>query len=200
MVAITCARSSYCATATSPLYTPCIPFLLSSPSRSRHLVFCFFFFLMIRRPPRSTLFPYTTLFRSGAVDRQELGPGHMLLGPLRERPAGRLGTARGVAPGGPAISHPLQTKPDRQVGRCPDLPTDDRGGRRRRQAAPGSASDGRGSEPRCLAAGRWNPPASAGGGRHVRTSWTFVRKASGTNGFGRMGASSLRASRVFSSA
>src|SRR5256885_12966786 len=27
-------------------------------------VFIFFFFLMIRRPPRSTLFPYTTLFRS----------------------------------------------------------------------------------------------------------------------------------------
>src|SRR6266705_215022 len=27
---------------------------------------CFFFFLMIRRPPRSTLFPYTTLFRSGS--------------------------------------------------------------------------------------------------------------------------------------
>src|SRR2546430_12164185 len=27
----------------------------------------FFFFLMIRRPPRSTLFPYTTLFRSGSV-------------------------------------------------------------------------------------------------------------------------------------
>src|SRR3989442_13544802 len=26
--------------------------------------FHFFFFLMIRRPPRSTLFPYTTLFRS----------------------------------------------------------------------------------------------------------------------------------------
>src|SRR3712207_9477649 len=29
-----------------------------------HLVF--FFFLMIRRPPRSTLFPYTTLFRSAS--------------------------------------------------------------------------------------------------------------------------------------
>src|SRR3712207_7670254 len=28
-----------------------------------------FFFLMIRRPPRSTLFPYTTLFRS--VDRED---------------------------------------------------------------------------------------------------------------------------------
>src|SRR5215211_9104526 len=27
-------------------------------------LFLFFFFLMIRRPPRSTLFPYTTLFRS----------------------------------------------------------------------------------------------------------------------------------------
>src|SRR5258707_13844519 len=32
--------------------------VLSHPSRF------FFFFLMIRRPPRSTLFPYTTLFRS----------------------------------------------------------------------------------------------------------------------------------------
>src|SRR6185369_17596449 len=28
------------------------------------LLFFVFFFLMIRRPPRSTLFPYTTLFRS----------------------------------------------------------------------------------------------------------------------------------------
>src|SRR5438445_8170305 len=28
------------------------------------LLFSFFFFLIIRRPPRSTLFPYTTLFRS----------------------------------------------------------------------------------------------------------------------------------------
>src|SRR2546423_3464386 len=36
----------------------------------------FFFFLMIRRPPRSTLFPYTTLFRSGrrrAVERAPRG-------------------------------------------------------------------------------------------------------------------------------
>src|SRR2546427_12411219 len=29
----------------------------------------FFFFLMIRRPPRSTLFPYTTLFRSPSPRR-----------------------------------------------------------------------------------------------------------------------------------
>src|SRR2546422_6018648 len=33
------------------------------------LCFSFFFFLMIRRPPRSTLFPYTTLFRSRLVQR-----------------------------------------------------------------------------------------------------------------------------------
>src|SRR5690606_41983546 len=35
-----------------------------------------FFFLMIRRPPRSTLFPYTTLFRSG-VDFEGLGLAHV---------------------------------------------------------------------------------------------------------------------------
>src|SRR5438094_5683771 len=35
--------------------------------------FFLFFFLMIRRPPRSTLFPYTTLFRSSAgANRHEL--------------------------------------------------------------------------------------------------------------------------------
>src|SRR6266511_5946402 len=33
------------------------------------VVLFLFFFLMIRRPPRSTLFPYTTLFRSGRPGR-----------------------------------------------------------------------------------------------------------------------------------
>src|SRR3712207_9420986 len=33
----------------------------------RLLSICTFFFLMIRRPPRSTLFPYTTLFRSNGL-------------------------------------------------------------------------------------------------------------------------------------
>src|SRR5256885_8747228 len=33
----------------------------------------FFFFLMIRRPPRSTLFPYTTLFRSRRRSVRESG-------------------------------------------------------------------------------------------------------------------------------
>src|SRR4051794_41458121 len=46
--------------------------MLSSPLRSLtfyHL--SFFFFLMIRRPPRSTLFPYTTLFRSHRPEGDE---------------------------------------------------------------------------------------------------------------------------------
>src|SRR2546426_10160903 len=43
-----------------------VAFCLTSIKREqqRHLVLLTFFFLMIRRPPRSTLFPYTTLFRS----------------------------------------------------------------------------------------------------------------------------------------
>src|SRR3712207_8016711 len=49
-----------------------------------------FFFLMIRRPPRSTLFPYTTLFRSlGALrrDRDDVGVvdhGHVDVGGLAD--------------------------------------------------------------------------------------------------------------------
>src|SRR2546426_9210435 len=39
-------------------------------------VCCNFFFLMIRRPPRSTLFPYTTLFRS-RVRRGRVGLGRL---------------------------------------------------------------------------------------------------------------------------
>src|SRR2546422_8028756 len=49
----------------------------------------FFFFLMIRRPPRSTLFPYTTLFRSYTYGfgsaTGPLGPG----GQAQKRPAKR---------------------------------------------------------------------------------------------------------------
>src|SRR5258707_15835741 len=45
-----------------------------------------FFFLMIRRPPRSTLFPYTTLFRSlHDLDREAVGVAyHAALDPARE--------------------------------------------------------------------------------------------------------------------
>src|SRR5260221_6921104 len=58
-----------------------------------HSLLCFFFFLMIRRPPRSTLFPYTTLFRS-----QSAQPGH--------RPGVALRWVRD-----PGRSHPLLPRP-----------------------------------------------------------------------------------------
>src|SRR2546422_11339480 len=42
----------------------CLPEFDTSISHRRVRPLLCFFFLMIRRPPRSTLFPYTTLFRS----------------------------------------------------------------------------------------------------------------------------------------
>src|SRR2546427_3182291 len=55
----------------------------------------FFFFLMIRRPPRSTLFPYTTLFRSAASSHRLDRRGRQCRFPGRLRcGAGRTGAAR----------------------------------------------------------------------------------------------------------
>src|SRR3712207_8822375 len=51
----------------------------------------FFFFLMIRRPPRSTLFPYTTLFLSQPLVRRDSG-GHPRSGHVR---AGMWARVRG---------------------------------------------------------------------------------------------------------
>src|SRR2546430_5949228 len=50
-----------------------------------------FFFLMIRRPPRSTLFPYTTLFRSHGARAAHLGQREPEARPrlLRNRLGGR---------------------------------------------------------------------------------------------------------------
>src|SRR3712207_9469491 len=49
--------------------------------------YSYIFFLMIRRPPRSTLFPYTTLFRSGPrISRSGRGRGDR----RRERHQGRV--------------------------------------------------------------------------------------------------------------
>src|SRR6266511_963633 len=50
----------------------------------------FFFFLMIRRPPRSTLFPYTTLFRSlgderPGIDGRRRYVYYPFAGPVTER-------------------------------------------------------------------------------------------------------------------
>src|SRR5258707_5712466 len=65
------------------------------------VIYIFFFFLMIRRPPRSTLFPYTTLFRSQkATAEQAQGPIRALLhdaimqqGADRDRKSTRLNSS-----------------------------------------------------------------------------------------------------------
>src|SRR5688572_32088263 len=46
---------------------------------------CIFFFLLIRRPPRSTLFPYTTLFRSEARGLEDVEPGDAELREMHRR-------------------------------------------------------------------------------------------------------------------
>src|SRR3712207_8485853 len=67
------------------------------------VIYMCFFFLMIRRPPRSTLFPYTTLFRSPAPHPDAAGrPGLLLERLPRLRPpplaAGRRRTLRHRVP------------------------------------------------------------------------------------------------------
>src|SRR5258706_80321 len=59
---------------------------------TRHIIFIvlFIFFLMIRRPPRSTLFPYTTLFRSPGRRRRRNGHPDR----CRQHDLARGGTAR----------------------------------------------------------------------------------------------------------
>src|SRR5438552_13999344 len=69
-------------------------------------LFLFFFFLMIRRPPRSTLFPYTTLFRS---------PGGDDAGPLRVLQS-RWEVRAGAAPRSEEHTSELQS-PDHLVCR-----------------------------------------------------------------------------------
>src|SRR3989441_11801965 len=63
----------------------------------------FFFFLMIRRPPRSTLFPYTTLFRSSsrAPRREVRGAVRASLGDGSRRHRSRLSRPPRRAPGKP---------------------------------------------------------------------------------------------------
>src|SRR6516162_4479542 len=57
----------------------------------------FFFFLMIRRPPRSTLFPYTTLFRSvaGVQAGRDGGFGYVVgvVDPVEDRKSTRLNSS-----------------------------------------------------------------------------------------------------------
>src|SRR5688572_144322 len=73
----------------SPKNTLIIDFVLFSSDRAYRIFSLLFFFLMIRRPPRSTLFPYTTLFRSGLRLLFHVGLAFLpaaLLGPVLDDP------------------------------------------------------------------------------------------------------------------
>src|SRR3990172_5422903 len=63
----------------------------TSELQSRLHLVCRFFFLMIRRPPRSPLFPYTTLFRSSSAGMRLAAPGSARAVPctIRARPEAR---------------------------------------------------------------------------------------------------------------
>src|SRR5256885_8798687 len=89
---------------------------LKNESYARHQIqdnstSLFFFFLMIRRPPRSTLFPYTTLFRSGSARvgaGSRASPGPDSCGPA---PAGHV--RGGGAPRDPRRPGPAPDTRDR---------------------------------------------------------------------------------------
>src|ERR1039457_7652647 len=89
----------------------------------------FFFFLMIRRPPRSTLFPYTTLFRSTCPSlrhnscQRQAGPG--IYNSLKTQP---LRVARGQSPysgrlTGAAYDPPRELKytTEEEADVCPEV-------------------------------------------------------------------------------
>src|SRR3712207_8162007 len=74
---------------------------------------------MIRRPPRSTLFPYTTLFRSRARLGTILGAGRDRIAPSRRFHAGGGGSVRGYAlqrlgPRDPVFDDPTGGRRDRK--------------------------------------------------------------------------------------
>src|SRR3712207_8891741 len=60
---------------------------------------------MIRRPPRSTLFPYTTLFRSGPGARPGRARAGVLAGPAVHLGAHRRAAAVGVHRAGSPLAH-----------------------------------------------------------------------------------------------
>src|SRR2546422_8165821 len=71
-------------------------------------MFFLFFFLMIRRPPRSTLFPYTTLFRSGrcaSASSSRSRGNASIAGRYEPRPEGDHREGRGVGRGARRRGH-----------------------------------------------------------------------------------------------
>src|SRR3712207_7435699 len=70
---------------------------------------------MIRRPPRSTLFPYTTLFRSRRTLTPCCGPQHESAAGEKSSPQSRLGPARGRTEEGD-----LDDRDEQPSGSCSD--------------------------------------------------------------------------------
>src|SRR5256885_16077759 len=66
-----------------------------------------FLFLMIRRPPRSTLFPYTTLFRSVRKGERSQAAGALGSGSFARRHPGATTARRAAAPRHVALSSHL---------------------------------------------------------------------------------------------
>src|ERR1019366_117739 len=87
-----------------------------------------FFFLMIRRPPRSTLFPYTTLFRSVIVTRSGKSRRWVVCGGLLRQHESRMDDA----------FHPTPSR--RQANPSPDPEMAESGSKRRRRVV---GDDGR---------------------------------------------------------
>src|SRR3989441_12844720 len=123
--------------------------------------FFLFFFLMIRRPPRSTLFPYTTLFRSRPRLPQPLSHPAQRRAARRETPRALSQAARLLRPApGPRAPRAVALGASLADGRA-------RGGSQRgdRPRARGRAAPARGPDPaalgghcRCPAAALRRPP------------------------------------------
>src|SRR5438477_10482891 len=91
-------------------------------------MYVIFFFLMRRRPPRSTLFPYTTLFRSGSMQRaldemerrrgrqqaynaeHAITPRSIVKSVDQVRFATRVADAKTAKPTGPALRRPADAR------------------------------------------------------------------------------------------
>src|SRR5215208_2597334 len=132
---------------------------------------CIFFFLMIRRPPRSTLFPYTTLFRS------PLRPPGGVAGSVRGLRVRRAGAARR---GDAAARARARARVPRAGARAPRRRHGDeagaaRGGaravRRRRPRRPAGDADGREGPPL-----RGRPARSSDRRRHVARAPRLPRR------------------------
>src|SRR2546425_12986301 len=107
-----------------------------------------FFFLMIRRPPRSTLFPYTTLFRSRLARRLALEQhgGHLTCDRQLDAVAlaeghGRAGGVHALRDGGPSGERVFQSLAESQVDAELVIARQRPGGGEHEVAHPGEAGE-----------------------------------------------------------